>query len=46
LKVVEGLTLAQIRDALHLRTLTEQRVRAILATLKAQLDASKEGGRP
>ena len=37
MKYEEGFSLKQIRDALHLDTLTEQRVSAILATLQARL---------
>jgi len=37
LKYSEGLSLKQIRDALHLETLTEQRVRGILDALRAAL---------
>jgi RNA polymerase sigma factor (sigma-70 family) len=39
LKYEEGLSLKQIKSALHLETLTEQRVREILARLKARLAA-------
>jgi RNA polymerase sigma factor (sigma-70 family) len=43
LKFAEGLSLRQIRDALHLEMLTEQRLRAILDALKQRLAADRFG---
>ena len=39
LRFVQGFTLAKIRRALHLETLTEERLRQILARLRAALEA-------